>query len=264
MAGSDFVMAGWAASANGGLVARYSGGGVVKWQRTYGGVGKDEFNAVVALANGDIGLAGVTGSKGKGGNEGWFVRLVGIGELADDRAYGTAGAEFTDMADLGVSLHPTLRTGLKLKSPDVQVSAGMVENFGVTAAPEIRAAELVVDNHWVPGVKAPAQWELAVAATGRYVFASHVAAKGDAVQTILDLYARRGALSGVPQLSLLIRAHAATNYRNEFSASTAVGVEHQRYDFALLVRCARTVDRWAGTDGASCGVVMAVAPGVLR
>ena len=93
LAGSDFVMAGWAASANGGLVARYSGGGVVKWQRTYGGVGKDEFNAVVALANGDIGLAGVTGSKGKGGNDGWFVRLVGIGELADDRAYGTAGAD---------------------------------------------------------------------------------------------------------------------------------------------------------------------------
>ncbi len=124
LAGSDFVVAGWSATANAGhdglggcrntpisgfliqcyqlvtrqkwlkkkrfsdslLVARISSAGGVKWQRTCGDVGKDEFNAVVALANGDIGLAGVTGSKGKGGNDGWFVRLVAIGELADDRA----------------------------------------------------------------------------------------------------------------------------------------------------------------------------------
>ena len=94
LAGSDIVAAGWTATAaNGsdGLVVRMSGNGAVTWKRSLGGAGKDEFRAVVAMANGDMSLAGVTGSKGKGGNDGWFVRLVAMGEVADDRTFGTAG-----------------------------------------------------------------------------------------------------------------------------------------------------------------------------
>ena len=105
VAGGDFVVAGWSASANkgnDGLVARFSGAGAVKWQRSLGGTGEDEFNAVAVMGNGDIALAGSTGSKGAGGRDGWFVRLVGMGERADDRSFGTAGDdEFLAIAEAG-------------------------------------------------------------------------------------------------------------------------------------------------------------------
>ena len=114
VAGSDLVVAGWSpSSTNGsdGLVARLSGSGDVLWQRTFGGAGKDEFNAVAALGNGDIALAGSTGSKGAGGRDGWLLRLVAMGERADDRTFGTPGdEEFLGIADLGGTLALTGRT----------------------------------------------------------------------------------------------------------------------------------------------------------
>ena len=96
IAGGDFVAAGWSSTANNGndgLVVRVTSAGVVVWERTFGGAGKDEFRSVVVMANGDLSLAGVTGSKGKGGDDGWYVRLVGIGEMADNRTLGSIGAD---------------------------------------------------------------------------------------------------------------------------------------------------------------------------
>ena len=112
--GSDFVVAGWSSTSSSGtdgLVARYDATGKELWQRTFGGAGKDEFNAVAALGNGDIALAGSTGSKGAGGRDGWLLRLVAIGERADDRTFGTPGdEEFLAIADLGGTLALTGRT----------------------------------------------------------------------------------------------------------------------------------------------------------
>ena len=112
--GSEVVVAGWTESAaNGseGLVARFNGAGKAQWIRSFGGSGKDEFAAVAAMGNGDIALAGSTGSKGEGGRDGWFVRLVGMGERADDRTFGTAGDdEFLAIADTGGRLALAGRT----------------------------------------------------------------------------------------------------------------------------------------------------------
>lgn len=103
--GGDTLAAGWsstASAATDGWVVRLDEGGNVVWQRQFGGAGTDQFNAVAMLNSGDIALAGATGSKGAGGVDGWFVRLVGIGERADDRTFGTAGDdEFLAIANVG-------------------------------------------------------------------------------------------------------------------------------------------------------------------
>lgn len=164
---------------------------------------------------------------------------------------------FTDFADFGFKLQPTLHTGFKVKSPEVEVSAALVERFGAGNSAEIRAAEVIINNHWLQRVAAPRGWELALTATGRYVLATRTAVPQSAVQTAADLYFRRAGFAESAALSLLVRTHFATDYRNQFSAASAVGVEHNRFDFVALVRVGMALDRDAGTRDASVGLVLA-------
>lgn len=164
---------------------------------------------------------------------------------------------FTDFADFGFKLQPTLHSGLKVKSPDVEFSTALVENFGSGPANEIRALEVVVNNHWLQNLAAPRGWELALTATGRYALATRTPLPQAAVQTVADLYFRRAGFAESSALALLVRSGVATNYRTQFSVASAVGLEHNRYDFEVLVRVGLALDRDAGTRSAAIGLVLA-------
>ncbi len=164
---------------------------------------------------------------------------------------------FGEFNDFGFQLHPTLRSGLKVKSPSVEVSAGVKENFAAGTTEELRALELVVNNHWIEQLATPRGWELAVTAVGRYVVAHQVKAKEDAVQTGLDLYFRRPHFAGSAYQSLVIRTNAATDFRTESVAFGAVGLEHRRYDVAALVRVGVSADPWSEPSLSNVGVLIA-------
>jgi len=164
---------------------------------------------------------------------------------------------FTDFADFGFKLQPTLHSGLKVKSPDVEFSTALVENFGSGPANEIRALEVVMNNKWLQKFAAPCGWELALTATGRYALATRTPVPQAAVHTAADLYFRRAGFADPAALALLVRSSFATHYRTQFSAASAVGLAHNRYDLGGLVRVGLALDRDAGTRGASIGLVLA-------
>ncbi len=66
--------------------------GKVLWDKTYGGKGGDQANALVALSNG-FALAGFTTSKGEAGSDFWLVRTDASGNLLWDKTYGGAGGD---------------------------------------------------------------------------------------------------------------------------------------------------------------------------
>ena len=73
----------------------------VVWDRTYGGAGGDWANSIVALADGGFAVAGMTKSKGAGGQDMWVLRLDEAGNVVWDHTYG--GAEW-DSANSIVAL----------------------------------------------------------------------------------------------------------------------------------------------------------------
>lgn len=164
---------------------------------------------------------------------------------------------FGEFRDLGFQLHPTLRAGFKAKSPEVQVSAGIAENFGVGPVGELRAFEVTVNNHWLEQVARPRDWELAVTALGRYVLDHQVQAKEGALHAALDLYFRRPNFAGSSLVSLLVRTNIATDFRDESGTSMAMGLEHNRYDVATLLRVGFSSDPLAAAQGGNVGVLIA-------
>jgi len=66
--------------------------GKVLWDKTYGGKGGDQANALVALNDG-FALAGFTTSKGEAGSDFWLVRTDSSGNLLWDKTYGGAGGD---------------------------------------------------------------------------------------------------------------------------------------------------------------------------
>jgi hypothetical protein len=58
-------------------VLRLDEAGNVLWDHTYGGVGEDWADSIVALADGGFAVAGSTSSKGAGNEDMWVLRLTG-------------------------------------------------------------------------------------------------------------------------------------------------------------------------------------------
>ncbi|WP_297523534.1 protein kinase, partial [Thermococcus sp.] len=98
------------------FVARLDRDGNVKWQKTYGGSGWDEVNAVALAPNGDIIVAGYTRSFGAGGRDAWVLRLDSEGNVKWQKTY---GGKYWDEAH-AVALAP---------NGDIIV-AGYTESFG--------------------------------------------------------------------------------------------------------------------------------------
>jgi len=69
-------------------VLRLDENGNVKWQKTYGGSDEDEARAVAVAENGDIIVAGCTGSFGAGYKDAWILRLDGEGNIKWQKTYG--------------------------------------------------------------------------------------------------------------------------------------------------------------------------------
>jgi hypothetical protein len=164
---------------------------------------------------------------------------------------------FGEVRDLGFHLHPTLRAGVKAKSPDVEVSAGITQLPGSAATGERRALEVVVNNHWIERLATPRGWEVALTAVGRYAVANPFDLAQAPGQTILDLYLRRPGFAGSSFQSLLIRANASTDFRNDPAGFAAIGVEHKRYDLATLLRVGVSSDPGSESRGLSLGVLVA-------
>jgi uncharacterized delta-60 repeat protein len=116
----DIIVAGYTKSFGAGgrdfWVLRLDSEGNVKWQKTYGGSDWDEANAVAIAENGDIIVAGYTGSFGAGNEDVWVLRLDGNGNVKWQKTYG--GSDW-DEAN-AVALAP---------NGDIIV-AGYTESFG--------------------------------------------------------------------------------------------------------------------------------------
>ena len=164
---------------------------------------------------------------------------------------------YTEFRDLGFQLHPILRGGFKAKSPSVDISAGINENFGVGPVGELRSLEVVANNHWIERIATPSGWELALTATAHYVLAHQIAAKEGTVQAVSDMYFRRPSFAGSAFLSLLLRANIVMDFGNGSAVSGAVGVEHSRYEIAAVVRVGYSSVRSAEAEGGNIGVLFA-------
>ncbi len=95
LAGGGFVAVGETGSGGAGrqdaLVIRIGPRGDVLWRRVLGGAANDWVRSVVALGDGGVVLAGVTASKGAGGEDAWIVRLDAAGGVVWEQTLGGAG-----------------------------------------------------------------------------------------------------------------------------------------------------------------------------
>ena len=85
-----------------GLAALVDAGGKVLWTRTYGGDGRDRFNAVTPALDGGAFLVGSSDSFGQGGADAWIVRVGAKGEQLWQQY---VGGEDDDFASGVVTLH---------------------------------------------------------------------------------------------------------------------------------------------------------------
>lgn len=69
-------------------VLRLDREGRLLWDKTFGGVGWDEANDIVALPDGGFALVGSTDSRGSGGADAWVLRLDSSGGLLWDKTFG--------------------------------------------------------------------------------------------------------------------------------------------------------------------------------
>ncbi|KUH33811.1 hypothetical protein APY94_04625 [Thermococcus celericrescens] len=73
-------------------VFKLDGDGTLKWQKVYGGNGKDEAYGVALTDNGDVIVAGYTDSFGAGGKDAWILGLNGDdGSVKWQKTYGGSG-----------------------------------------------------------------------------------------------------------------------------------------------------------------------------
>ncbi len=182
----DVIVAGWTGSFGAGdydvWVLHLDSNGNVKWQKTYGGSDYDEANAVALASNGDIIVAGWTGSFGAGGGV-WVLRLDANGNVKWQKTYreeywnNANAVVIADNGDVIVAGHYggdawVLRlppdgdlpgfsrdsnAKITIPSPDVRDSKAAVEDSGVTpkdshAYPN--PAELTVKTQYGPALPA--------------------------------------------------------------------------------------------------------------
>lgn len=69
--------------------------GVVEWQKTYGGTGTEFCKSAQYISDGNLVVAGYTGSWGKGAHDVWVLKLDPQGEVIWQYAYGTSDVENT-------------------------------------------------------------------------------------------------------------------------------------------------------------------------
>ncbi|AXI24710.1 hypothetical protein CFE53_00390 [Methanofervidicoccus sp. A16] len=88
----DIIVAGYTNSFGTGgkdiWILRLDKNGNVKWEKTYGGSDDDEAYAVAIAPNGDVVVAGRTGSFGAGGSDFWILRLDENGNVKWEKTYG--------------------------------------------------------------------------------------------------------------------------------------------------------------------------------
>ncbi len=108
-------------------VARARADGRTLWELAVGGAGFDEPTSLVATPDGGCLVAGMTGSFGAGGLDGWLVRLGSDGQVLWQRTYG--GAE--DEAFASVALAPSgFYVGGTLRLGAVNADAWVLEIDG--------------------------------------------------------------------------------------------------------------------------------------
>ena len=96
-ADGGFLLAGGASSMGAGKsdgwAIRLDGKGRKLWERAFGGIYGDVFEAAVATKEGGFLLAGYSSSKGAGITEAWAIRLDGQGNKLWERTFGGSGAD---------------------------------------------------------------------------------------------------------------------------------------------------------------------------
>ncbi len=75
------------------FIVKINSGGVLKWTRVIGGPGNETAYSVAEAASGDLIVAGLTGSYGAGGNDGYVARLTANGGLKWTHTYGGPGSD---------------------------------------------------------------------------------------------------------------------------------------------------------------------------
>lgn len=163
---------------------------------------------------------------------------------------------YSEFAGLGFAFSPTIRSGLKLKSPDVEVKASLNESFGVGPSGEVRVAEVVVNNHWLSAIAAPESWELALTATGRYLIAHRLVLRQGGLELGVDAYFRRSRLGNSRSLATLSRVALTTDFAEHHTVAVAAGVEFRRLDLALLWTASAGTERIAADPGLSTGLLL--------
>ena len=69
-----------------GWLVRVDEAGKLIWQNGFGGAKDDELLGIVALSDGDFAAAGYTASTGKGGKDGWVIRVDSKGNVGSSKA----------------------------------------------------------------------------------------------------------------------------------------------------------------------------------
>lgn len=90
----DVIVAGYTnAQGNGGkdmLVMRITSAGREKWMRTFGGEGDEEAETALRLSNGNVVVAGWSGTQTRGRNDGYICQITADGELLWGKKVGGA------------------------------------------------------------------------------------------------------------------------------------------------------------------------------
>lgn len=72
-------------------IVKLNPAGQLQWTKTVGGPGNDVGRGVVQTADGGYAVAGWTNSFGSGGDDCYFIRLDGSGQLQWTKTYGGSG-----------------------------------------------------------------------------------------------------------------------------------------------------------------------------
>ncbi len=87
-----YIVAGWTTSFGQGnadaWLVKVNASGSMEWNRTIGGVGKDEAYSVQATSDGGYVIAGCTESSGAGLSDSWLIKTNGSGVVNWDRQFG--------------------------------------------------------------------------------------------------------------------------------------------------------------------------------
>lgn len=129
--------------------------------------------SVLALAAEDQGFVSASG---------WLVRAGG-----DRVRFGWYGGA----RDLGFAWHPRWRAGMKVASPGLDVSAGVLQNVDATGPTEGLALEVGAREHLLSMVGRSRGWDVAASAGGRFVLEHAEAAEEGRILGEARLFGRR-------------------------------------------------------------------------